>query len=210
MAEDSQPTPGPGWWMASDGNLYPPTESPGVQPTQPTTGPQHCTSCGTTLTGRFCANCGTDTLARPAATTDWGTPPASATAPPALAPTLTPAGVSAADVSSSAPATPAQSGRNMNFVLAGVLLVVLAIFLGLALLLIPTSVTVLGTTGSCGPPVLRILLGGDSSDPFEAELLSQCVGQSWMRAVAAVVLGSVLLTAGAALLLFSGTASRKR
>lgn len=78
MTSPQAPTPGPGWWMAADGELYPPELHPdfatppqgapapglGRPPVNPTVA-RSCVVCGTPLNARFCGACGADGDADP-------------------------------------------------------------------------------------------------------------------------------------------------
>jgi hypothetical protein len=84
------------------------------------------------------------------------------------------------------------------------------------LALLPTSVSVLGTSGSCGAPAFRVFMthaasgsnefaGDGESDPlglgtveqsFEQSVVDQCVQQSWSRLIVGGAIGVVCLVGG--------------
>lgn len=91
---------------------------------------------------------------------------------------------------------------------AGALTLVAAFVVALLFALVPTSVTFFGTTGSCGPPVLRVFVHqaeASLTDDFgvEQSVVDECVGQSWMRLVIGAAVGGVLGIGGALMLAFA-------
>jgi hypothetical protein len=83
----------------------------------------------------------------------------------------------------------------------GLILLVVGLIVGLGLALLPTSA--LHSTGSCGPPVIRVMLSQKGATPNATALLKYCVKQSKPRllyaAIALVVgvgLGGLCLAAG--------------
>jgi len=74
------------------------------------------------------------------------------------------------------------------------LLLALGAILGVGLALFPTSVSVLGTSGTCGSPVLRVFETEAQSDDvygFEQDVIDQCVYQSWTRLFIGGALGGI-------------------
>lgn len=84
---------------------------------------------------------------------------------------------------------------------AGIIVLIAGLAVGALLALIPTSVSVLGISGSCGPPALRVLVTeSESGDDFDQALVDQCVQQSWMRLLAGGVVGGGVAIAGLVML----------
>jgi hypothetical protein len=87
------------------------------------------------------------------------------------------------------------------------------ILLGLAapavLFLVPTSVTVFGTMGSCGAPIVRVLSHDESSDSTGQSLLNECRSQSWPHVIAGGAV-AVIFTIGGILMLALGGELRPR
>ncbi|GAB3263405.1 hypothetical protein GCM10027425_27840 [Alteromonas gracilis] len=84
--------------------------------------------------------------------------------------------------------------------IAGALATLAGVVTFLLLALLPTSVTVLGFSATCGPPVFRIFdttSAASSSNPeAEQALTDQCVGQSQMRIFAGGIAGGVMALGG--------------
>jgi hypothetical protein len=68
------------------------------------------------------------------------------------------------------------------------------------LLMLPTSISVLGFSGSCGPPAIAVLDSGSGEDAITRGLIEQCQAQSMARIVAAAALGVIGAAAGALML----------
>ncbi|WP_215817266.1 hypothetical protein [Pimelobacter sp. 30-1] len=77
---------------------------------------------------------------------------------------------------------------------AAIMSLFVGLMIGSGLALLPTSVSFLGSSGSCGPPVLRVLATeASTSDDFGIEqgLVDQCVQQSWVRLMVGGFLGGL-------------------
>jgi hypothetical protein len=87
----------------------------------------------------------------------------------------------------------------------GSVLIILGLAAATVLLLLPTHVTVLGTTGDCGAPIVRVLSHDQSDDTNTQALINECRSQSWPHVIAGGIVGLVgiiggilMVTAGAA------------
>jgi hypothetical protein len=85
------------------------------------------------------------------------------------------------------------------------LVLTFGLLLGAGLLFVPTHITVLGTSGSCGVPIVRAFAPNNATDEIERELIDQCKSQSVARVIAGALLGGIAVTAGA-LMLHAGRA----
>lgn len=85
---------------------------------------------------------------------------------------------------------------------AGIILSVAGLAVGALLALIPTSVSILGSSGTCGPPALRIFVTDSSTgDVFGEALVDQCVAQSWTRLFVGGIVGGGVAVTGLVLIL---------
>lgn len=85
---------------------------------------------------------------------------------------------------------------------AGILTMVAGLLLGVLMALVPTSVSLLGTSASCGPPALRVLATeatGEDEFGIGQGLVNQCVQQSWVRLGIGIVLCGIAGVAGLAM-----------
>lgn len=85
-----------------------------------------------------------------------------------------------------------------------------AAMIAAALFLIPTSISVLGFSGSCGAPVLGAFVDTHSQGEFAQPFLAQCRNQSITRLIAGVGVGTVGCAGGGAMLAGGIAASRRR
>lgn len=88
----------------------------------------------------------------------------------------------------------------------GWFLIVLGLVVGAGLWLVPTEVSVLGTTGSCGAPILRVVDDNQNGVPEEDafNLRQTCHDRSVTRLTLGVVLGGILGLSGIVFALAGG------
>jgi hypothetical protein len=90
----------------------------------------------------------------------------------------------------------------------GALLIVVGLAFSAGAWLAPTEVRVLGTSASCGMPIVRLYQDESASSAMEVALLKQCVSQSSDRFVLGLVVGGILGTAGLMIMVYSGRGKR--
>ncbi|MGI8939266.1 MAG: hypothetical protein ACR2JF_13845 [Iamia sp.] len=86
---------------------------------------------------------------------------------------------------------------------AGTIVLCLGLIAGFLLAMVPVSVVIFGSSGSCGPPLLRVIAQQETSDPNDQALIDLCEDRSADRlpyagaaVVAGVLIGGGLLVAG--------------
>ncbi len=100
-------------------------------------------------------------------------------------------------------------GVTLVFVkVSGALVLIFGLLLGAGLCLIPTHITVLGTSADCGPPILRAVTPNDATNAIDRSLTDQCISQSASRLFIAVVLGGITSVAGLVMLIVGQNAEK--
>ena len=80
---------------------------------------------------------------------------------------------------------------------AGALVLICGLIAAATLALLPTSVTVFGTSINCSSPILRVIAADDSTgNRTQDGIVQQCRDQSWTRLVIGAVIGFGLLIGG--------------
>jgi Protein of unknown function (DUF2510) len=89
---------------------------------------------------------------------------------------------------------------------AGAILLTLGLVLGIGLSLWPTHFSVFGTDVSCGAPLFRVMQHEEVDQDLDQVVINQCHSQSAQRILIAIVVGVVLVGAGAIMLTSNGPA----
>ena len=91
---------------------------------------------------------------------------------------------------------------------AGALTIIVGVLAGLVLLLLPAEITVLGTSASCGPPVVGLVAAAPADDSISAALVRDCKSRSVVRCFLGVVVFAIATGGGAIMLVVSGKTPR--
>ncbi|WP_435055927.1 hypothetical protein [Micromonospora aurantiaca (nom. illeg.)] len=89
---------------------------------------------------------------------------------------------------------------------AGALTMIFGIIAGIVLCLLPASVSVLGTSVSCGPPIVRLVAPNTAGaeDSLTAALMQDCRSQSAVRSFLGLAVFAVSVGGGAIMLVVAG------